>query len=276
MLEVDDISYHVRDKRIVQHVSFTAQPGRLTAIIGPNGAGKSTLLKVLSRQYQPAGGKVIWNGNDLRGYSDQQMALERAVLTQQTFMSITFPVEEVVLMGRYAHFENNPQKKDREAVQAAMEQCGIDHLAKRTYDSLSGGEQQRVQIARAMAQVNTSGRPTFMLLDEPLNNLDIRHQHTCLDLVRNYVSQGNVALVVMHDINLAALYADEVLLMQDGHTVAHGTPAAVLTEQYLSKAYQFPVRVETHPYHPCPAVYFGCPAKQPEEHLQNTQLHILK
>ena len=261
MLQIQHASYSIRGKHIVNDVSFTARSGRFIAIIGPNGAGKSTLLKLISGELHCDSGSVHWLDQPLASFSDAQMARERAVMTQQIFMSVDFPVEEVVLMGRYPHFHNSPTAQDWQAVREAMHQCGIEHLATRSYRSLSGGEQQRTQIARALAQVNTEEKHTFLLLDEPLNNLDIRHQHSCLELSRAYVSGGNTALMVMHDINLAALYADDILLMHNGRLLAFGNATSVLTEENLFQAYQFPVRVEAHPYHTCPVTYFGCPAE---------------
>lgn len=264
MIEVENLSYKIGPKTILDQVGFSARAGKLVAIVGSNGAGKSTLIKLLSGGLKPAAGRAFWNGRNIAHCSEQEMALTRAVLTQNVSMSGDFPVDEVVLMGRYPHFNGNPTKEDWESVKACMRETGVDKMAKRTYFTLSGGEQQRVQIARALAQVHpfSSEKPTFLLLDEPLNNLDIRHQHACLEMCRDYCQKGNMAIMVIHDINLAALYADEILLLNKGKLLAFGPPAEVLTEELLSEAYDFPVRVEGHPYHNCPVVYFGCPARQ--------------
>lgn len=263
MLKVENISFQVKAnkkrKHILQDVSFEASSGEFLAILGANGAGKSTLIKLLSQEMKPTQGNILWKKRFLRKTSPQKMALERAVLTQNIQMSHDFPVNEVVLMGRYPHFKNYPLTKDWEAVETTMQQTDTLAFKGRTYASLSGGEKQRVQLARALAQLYDEQVQTskLLLLDEPLNNLDVRHQHNCLRLSQNFAQQGNVILLVMHDINLAAMYANKILLLHQGQVIGFGNPTEVLTEENLSHCYDFPVKVEHHPYHQCPAVYFG-------------------
>lgn len=259
-LSIHQMSFSVGNKNLLNQVSFDSNQGEFVGIVGANGAGKSTLLKSISKEYQSKG-DAHWFGLSLMNMSEQNAAKIRSVLTQQTFMSIDFMVEEVVLMGRYPHFQSTPTSKDWNIVKDEMSKLGIDHLAKRNYQTLSGGEKQRVQIARAFAQLADASSPTFMLLDEPLNNLDIKYQHQCLSRTIAYTNEGNTALMVIHDINLAALYADKILLLKDGELVEYGTPDKVLSESNLSKAYDFDVRVERHPHHDCPIAYFGCPIK---------------
>ena len=259
MLQVDNISFHIKKKYILQDVSFEATSGEFIAILGANGAGKSTLIKLLSQELKTAEGNILWKEQSLRKIPSQQMALERAVLTQNIHMSNDFPVNEVVLMGRYPHFKNYPESKDWDAVKATMAQTDIEDFKERSYASLSGGEKQRVQLARALAQLHDDQAEAakLLLLDEPLNNLDVRHQHNCLQLSQAFAKQGNVLLLVMHDINLAAMYAQKILLLHQGKVIGFGSPTEVLTEDNLSFCYNFPVKVETHPYHQCPVAYFG-------------------
>lgn len=259
MLKIKNVSYEIKSRKIIQDISVEIGTGKLIAILGANGAGKSTLIKLLSQEYKPTKGNVYWKGKELAKMPIKQMALKRAVLTQNIHMSQDFPVEEVVLMGRYPHFKNYPRKEDLKAVNQAKQQTNIEELAQRSYGSLSGGEKQRVQLARALAQLNDSGQNhnKLLLLDEPLNNLDIRYQHQCLKLAKDFAQQGNTVLLVIHDINLAALYADKILLLNRGQLEMYGTPEEVLTEKCLSKCYQFSVKVATHPYYHCPVVYFG-------------------
>ncbi|HAS46305.1 MAG TPA: heme ABC transporter ATP-binding protein [Microscillaceae bacterium] len=259
MLQVENISFRIKSKHILQGVSFETYPGEFIAVLGANGAGKSTLIKLLSQEHKPFKGRILWKKRALRKTSAQQMASERAVLTQNIHMSHDFPVNEVVLMGRYPHFKNYPQTKDLEAVKATMQQTDTLVFRDRSYASLSGGEKQRVQLARALAQLHEVDHHSskLLLLDEPLNNLDVKHQHNCLRLSQSFAQQGNVLLMVMHDINLAAMYAHKILLLHQGQVVGFGTPTEVLTEDKLSLCYNFPVKVEHHPYHHCPAVYFG-------------------
>ncbi|KAB1062018.1 heme ABC transporter ATP-binding protein [Salibacter halophilus] len=266
MLDVQNISFATPGgKKLLHPTSFKAGLGELIAIIGPNGAGKSTLLKSLSNQLHDASGDVFWNEANLKNLSPQEQALKRAVVAQQVYMTMEFPVREVVLMGRYPHFQKQPSKHDFEAVDWAIRQAEVEHLIDRSYNSLSGGEQQRVQIARAFAQLHEINGPGLLLLDEPLNNLDIKHQHRFLDRVTEFTKQGNTTLLVIHDINLAALYADKVAVLKNGELIAFDTPVRALTEKNLLTAYDFPVRVEHHPYHNAPAVYFGCPATAHEK-----------
>ncbi len=258
MLQVENISFQIKKKYILQDVSFEASSGDFVAILGANGAGKSTLIKLLSQELKTTEGNISWKKQLLRKIPSQQMALERAVLTQNIHMSHDFPVNEVVLMGRYPHFKTHPQSQDWEAVKATMAQTDIEDFKERSYASLSGGEKQRVQLARALAQLHDEqAESKLLLLDEPLNNLDVRHQHNCLQLSQAFVKQGNVLLLVMHDINLAAMYAQKILLLHQGKVMGFGSPAEVLTEENLRLCYHFPVKVETHPHYQCPVVYFG-------------------
>ncbi|WP_299452498.1 heme ABC transporter ATP-binding protein [uncultured Microscilla sp.] len=260
MLQLRQVDYRIKSQDILKNISFDTIKGELIAVVGANGAGKSTLMKLISQEYLPTQGKIAWKGTPFAKATIKQMAYERAILTQNIHMSQDFPVEEVVLMGRYPHFKHRPGKYDWEVVQKVSEQTGIQPLAKRNYASLSGGEKQRVQLARALAQLHQQTGTTIsklLLLDEPLNNLDIRYQHRCLQLTKGFARNGNVVLLVIHDLNLAALYADKILLLNQGQLEAYGTPKEVLTEQCLNKCYQFSVKVATHPYHHCPVVYFG-------------------
>lgn len=259
MLQLQKVNYRIKQKKILSEVSFDAKAGELIALVGANGAGKSTLMKLVSQELSPSEGRVYWKGKMLAKAARKQMAMERAILTQNIHMSQDFPVNEVVLMGRYPHFKHQPNNYDWEVVNKVSAETGINTFAQRSYASLSGGEKQRVQLARAFAQlhqeVETSAK--MLLLDEPLNNLDIRYQHRCLELTRNFAQEGNVVLLVIHDLNLAALYADKILLLNQGRVEAYGIPAKVLTEKYLQKCYQFSVKVAKHPFHQCPVVYFG-------------------
>lgn len=259
MLQLQTVNYHIKQKKILADVSFSANQGELIAVVGANGAGKSTLLKLISQELLPSRGVICWKSKPFAKATLKQMALERAILTQNIHMSQDFPVNEVVLMGRYPHFKHQPSKYDWDVVHQVSEQTGIKAFAQRNYASLSGGEKQRVQLARALAQLhqNEDAKAKLLLLDEPLNNLDIRYQHRCLELTQSFAQKGNVVLLVIHDLNLAALYADKILLLNEGRVEAYGTPVEVLTEESLQKCYQFSVKIATHPFHQCPTVYFG-------------------
>lgn len=262
MLEVRNISYGTAGKEILREISFVARPGKFLGILGPNGAGKSTLLKLLSRELKMQHGHVLFNGIGLNVFSITDMAKARAVMTQNISMSGHFNVHEVVMMGRYPYFKSVPQPADADAVQRALVMAGLQDFEHRTYHSLSGGEQQRVQFARVLAQMDSPQvKPKMLLLDEPLNNLDIKYQHQLLETAVDFSRKGNVVMAVLHDINLSALYADELLLLHRGKLKAMGSPHEVINEKILETCYDFPVRVTEHPYHPSPVVYFVNPAK---------------
>lgn len=275
MLQLHKLNYQIKQKEILSDISFDVNKGELIAVVGANGAGKSTLMKLISQELLPSRGCIYWKGKQFAKVSLKQMAMERAILTQNIHMSQDFPVKEVVLMGRYPYFKHQPTKYDWEIVDKVGNETGISAFAHRSYASLSGGEKQRVQLARAFAQLHQEvGVSTkLLLLDEPLNNLDIRYQHRCLELTRNFAQEGNIVLLVIHDLNLAALYADKILLLNQGQVEAYGAPAEVLTEKYLQKCYQFSVKVAKHPFYQCPVVYFGkfdTPFYAPSIHQQAT------
>ncbi len=259
MLRVKDISFKIDKKWLLKDASLMAEPGEIWAVLGANGAGKSTLLKLIGGSLKPTDGEVTWKGKPLSEYKISKLALERAVLTQKLHLSQEFSAAEVVMLGRYPHFSNQPSPTDFWAVDNAMKQTDSEQFAPRIYQSLSGGEQQRVQFSRTLAQLDSAldtGEPKLLLLDEPLNNLDIKYQHQCLILARKFARHGHCVLVVMHDINLASFYSDKILLMRAGQVLAQGSPRDVLTEEILSKAYNFPVHVQEHPVAQCPMAFF--------------------
>lgn len=259
MITAENISYHIGRKEILQHISVTVKPGELLAIMGTNGAGKSTLLRTLSGELKPTTGNVLIGGKNMAHWHPRELARVKAVLPQHTSLTLPFQVQEVVMMGRYPHFNSREQETDREIVALAMQKTGTDHLAQRVYTELSGGEQQRVHLARVFAQIGqpTSAAPHYLLLDEPVNSLDVRYQHHTLQLARDYARAGNCVVVVLHDLNLAALYADKVLLLKKGKITALETPAQIMTDDIITDTFGYPACVEKHPHLDCPVVYFG-------------------
>lgn len=266
MLSVKNISFTVESKKLLKDISFQVSNGEFVAILGPNGAGKSTLLKHLSGQTPLQQGEVIWENQHIHQRKSIELAKKRAVLTQHTQVAFDFSVESVVLMGRYPHFDSIPGKTDIEAVRYSLEMTEMSSYTDRNIQTLSGGEQQRTQISRVLAQVfekeDAILGSKLLLLDEPLNNLDIRHQHNILQLSAEYSHKGNIVLAVLHDINLAAMYASKILLMKKGEVLAYGEPEEVLTEELLSECYDFPAKVSVHPFHSIPQVHFGCPVNR--------------
>ena len=268
MLEATHISYQTGRKCLLKNVSLTVEPGELVAVVGANGAGKSTLLKLLSRELTPSQGHVSLNGIPLKQYSAVDLARRRAVLAQQNPLAFNFRVHELVMMGRYPHFSGQPTADDVAIVDYVHELTGISHLTDRAVPTLSGGEQQRVHLAKVLAQLMTARRPSdpseesprYLMLDEPTAGLDMYYQYSLLDMARELTRQRYGVVVILHDLNLVMHYADRVLLLKDGHSVAFGNPAAVLTPDAVLSAFQLPVSVIHQPGYAHP---FLVPAHQP-------------
>lgn len=253
MLEATRLRYRVGSEDLLRNVSLQARPGEVLAIVGANGAGKSTLLKLLSGELKPAEGEVTLAGKRLSAYRPNELARRRAVLSQHVQVSLPFACEELVMMGRYPHFDGAPQTRDYDAVQRAFAHVGIQEFARRSYLTLSGGEQQRVQLARVLAQVaDVPGACLF--LDEPTNNLDLLHQHGTLRLARDLARRGYTVVAILHDLNLAAQYADQVLMLRRGEVIAAGTPAEVLTPAHIRRGFGIEVRCLIHSELACPLV----------------------
>lgn len=222
---------------VVDAVDARLSPGRITAILGPNGAGKSSLLGLLAGEFRPQSGSVSLDGVCLSRWNARDLACRRAVVPQSAQLAFPFTVEEVVRMG----FALKPPPPDRRAaiVAQAMEAADIGHLAQRSMPTLSGGERQRTHFARALAQLaaNAGPRPACLLLDEPTASLDPAHQHGLLAAVRTWVrDHGGMAAIVLHDLALAAHYADDMLLLDHGRVAALGAmqslDAPVLEQVY--------------------------------------------
>jgi len=242
-LAVHDVHLQRGNRRVLRAVSLRAQPGRLLALVGPNGAGKSSLLGMLAGLLAPTQGRVTLDGHSLAQWSPAALARRRAMLSQQVQLGFGFRVDEVVNLGRSPHGVRRDDADDRRIVDAALRAAHAWHLRERGYLELSGGEQQRVQLARVLAQVWESGDgPSWLLLDEPEAGLDIAHQHFVLRRARLLACQGYGVVVVLHDLNLAVRYADEVALLEHGRLLRHGPPAEALEPRVLSEVYGLPLR----------------------------------
>jgi iron complex transport system ATP-binding protein len=251
VIEGRDIVYAAGGHEILHGVSAAFEAGRLHLIIGPNGAGKSTFVKVLSRLLKPASGQVLYDGADVSRAGEQALAQRRAVLSQAIEIAFPLWVHEVVMMGRYPHFSGRPAARDTAVVAEVMRYCDVEALAGRSYPTLSGGEKQRVNFARVLAQVwqprqpETGGRVLF--LDEPLTFLDIGHQIDLMRKLREFGAAPDLTVVgVVHDLALAARFADQLVLMHDGAVLAAGSPAEVMTPANVRAAFGVePVSVAT-------------------------------
>ncbi|MCZ7598610.1 MAG: ATP-binding cassette domain-containing protein [Gammaproteobacteria bacterium] len=226
-------------------MTLSLEPGELVAVVGPNGAGKSTLLKALAGQIVPDAGEARLDGAALARLPRRALARRRAVLARDARVSFGFAVHDVVMFGRSPFFDGVESDADRRIVRGVIERMGLTSLAARPCNRLSGGEQQRVHIARAVAQASRAGgecaESRFMLLDEPTSSLDIRHQHAVLAFLREQLDTGVGLLLVIHDLNLAALYADRVVIIDDGRIAADGAPATVLRENLPRDCFPGPI-----------------------------------
>lgn len=249
-LEVRDLSWHSAAARIVDEVSLHAESGELVGLIGPNGSGKSSLLRMIYRVLRPLAGTATVDGDDIWHLSARDNARRMAVLAQDNTGDFAFNVDEVVAMGRNPHKRvfDGDNATDRAVVEQALARVGAAHLATRDFASLSGGEKQRVLIARALAQ-----QARMLVLDEPTNHLDVRYQFEIMRLIRGL---GVTTVIALHDLNLAAHYCDRLYLIDGGRIAAAGPPADVLTPECLRAVYHVRAEVSRHPANGKPRIDF--------------------
>ena len=244
ILEADGLTvrYPATTRAALDDVSCRVGANELVAIAGPNGSGKTTLVRALSGLVQPERGTVRIQGRPLAGWRRAELARILGVVPQREEIAFPLRVDEAVMLGRYARLGPlaAPGAADRSAVASALERCDAADLSARSIDALSGGEWQRVRLARALAQ-----EPAVLVLDEPTASLDVRHEMELLELIRRLVDEGLAGLVITHELNLAARYADRILLLSDGQVVAEGAPKDVLVESILSRVFEWPVAVTT-------------------------------
>jgi iron complex transport system ATP-binding protein len=285
MLHVDRISVKAGRSGpiLLREASFNAAPGRFLAVLGPNGSGKSTLLKAIGGELPVRDGSIRWKGVRVQDLDLRSIARERAFLDQHGVVPFAFTAREVVMMGRYPYFSTVPSSADEAAVDRAMAVMHVEGYQDRPMPLLSGGERQRAHIARTIAQLEnlpdrqagSASGPSLWLLDEPLNDLDIAHQHVLLASARAYAERGHCVVAVLHDVNLAAQYAHQFLLLRQGRILAQGSAADVLQASLLGKAYGMPAHVGRHPFLDAPWVHFGAIAPmdaQPNYHYEHTSL----
>lgn len=256
MLVAENISYAIAGARLIRDISLTVNPGEVLAIIGPNGAGKSTFLKLLSGEIRPSAGAISLEGEALQKWSKLDYARKRAVMPQSTVIAFPFTVFEVVLLGRSPHIRGIEDERDQAIALSAMQMTEVKELAMRYYDTLSGGEKQRVQFARALTQIWSDEHiPTrYLFLDEPVAGMDPAHQHAALKIAREFSRREVGVLVVLHDINLAAMYADRIAVFQGGNLYRYGKPDQVLTEPLIKEVFGLDVMLQRHPTWGCRVV----------------------
>jgi iron complex transport system ATP-binding protein len=245
MLRANTLLVRRGSRTVLADIDIELRPGQVLGVLGPNGAGKSTLLAALCDELPANKGTVSLDERALADWPGQERARRLAVLPQSSSLNFAFSVSEVVAMGRLPHCSG--RVRDAEIVAEALVAADALHLAERSYLALSGGERQRVHLARVLAQLWPGAKGQTLLLDEPTSMLDPLHQHTILQAVRDFAGRGAAVLVILHDLNLAARYCDQLLLLHEGRTHACGPPDEVLTAEALQAVYGLQVLIHRHP-----------------------------
>ncbi len=256
MLEARELYYQVGAQQILRKISLVFQPGQFTVILGPNGSGKSSLLKICSGELRHFTGAVYYDQQPLTALKREDMARYRAVMSQQQELSFPLSVEEVVMMGRYPHFDTRHSAHDTAVVEAVIDRWQLQQLRNRNYQTLSGGEKQRVQFARVMAQLYAHPERgcRYLFLDEPLNNLDINFQQEFLQATAALKDERTVIVAVLHDINLALRYADQLVFLKEGRVAAMGKPLDIISTSLIQDVFGVHSTILRHPEHPLPLV----------------------
>lgn len=249
MLKAHNVSVVVNGRRILDAVDFEARPAAITAIIGANGAGKSTLLRVLSGELSASQGSATLNGVDIATLDASALARRRAVVPQAAALAFSFTALDVVLLGASVPGFQLDEAATVDCGRRALLRLGLGDFAEQPYEQLSGGERQRVHVARALVQLeiarSEAGMPKALLMDEPTSSQDLGHQRLVVAEARRFAGEGATVIMVVHDLNLAAIVADQVALMHNGKVIAAGSPRSVFTKTLLSQAFDCGVDVVT-------------------------------
>lgn len=251
MYQAIQLSYQVQHKRILYNADVCISPGTFTAVVGPNGAGKSTLLKTMAHEHGRYQGEVVINGRPASAFRPRELSLVRAVLPQSSAVHFSFTAEQIVLLGRHAHRTTRSQN---ESVMAdVMALTGTAEFAQRNYQTLSGGEKQRVQLARVLAQVwDEALYPRYILLDEPTSSLDIAQQQLIFGLARKACSRNIGVMAIVHDLNQAVQFADHIYFLRSGKIVASGEARTVFTKQNIEETFSCRVNIYKDTVNDCP------------------------
>ncbi len=248
MVELHGVGYRAGGREILHDVSAWLEPGRFHVILGPNGAGKSTLLRIAAGLLRPSAGEVRYDGQPVRALAADALARTRAVLSQHITLPFPLPAEDVVMMGRYPHFGRAPGARDRVIVSEALALVGMTDRRAQSYPTLSGGEQQKIQMARVLAQIWNETRagapqsPRILFLDEPTSSLDVRYQLHLLDIARGLLAHDCTVVAVLHDLNMALHYGDDFLVLEDGRLALQANDPSAVDGALLERVF----RVRAH------------------------------
>ncbi|MEL6194198.1 MAG: ATP-binding cassette domain-containing protein [Bacteroidota bacterium] len=258
MIEVKNIQVFRGNKMIVRDASFSIIPGKICVLIGKNGAGKSTLLDAICGKHKVHSGQILWEKENLSDIRLQDLATYRSVLSQQISLNFTLAVGQIVEMGTYAYGNQLSRKEIKQQVAIALEEVGMSSFIERSFTTLSGGEQKRVLLAKCLTQLlsdpNGNGNK-YLFLDEPTSSLDLNQQHKLIALVKKLISKYQIGVfTVLHDINLAAQFADTLLAMKEGSITHVGTPESILQPDILQDILDIKAIIHKHPVFGCPQV----------------------
>ncbi|MCO5063755.1 MAG: heme ABC transporter ATP-binding protein [Rhizobiaceae bacterium] len=240
MIALDNVSVAIGTRTIVDGIGFEAHPGEVTVIVGPNGSGKTTLMKAMSGEADYRG-SIRLNGQDVSSTPPARQAAMRAVLPQATTLSFPFTVREIVNLGIVSGRSGVEPARHAQLAERALAAVDLRGFAGRLYQELSGGEQQRVQLARVLCQVwepVLDGTPRFLFLDEPVSSLDIKHQLAIMETARAYAEGGGGVVAILHDLNLASMYGDRIVVLSRGRMAASGSPTEVMRDEVIGAAFE--------------------------------------
>ncbi len=246
MINIKGLTYTSKGgKTILKNINYSFAPRKLSAILGANGAGKSTLFKCINHEVKFQEGSIHWQDEDILNIDNRVLSKQKAVLRQQYDVSLPFKAIEIIEMGRYAYFQAYPTQRCKEVIQEVSSIVGVQHLLERNYMTLSGGEQQRVQLARVIAQVWDSPiKERLLLLDEPVSALDIQYQHYLMQLMQQLTQEFQFTVIaIVHDLNLTLQYADHVVLIKKGEIVAADTTKNALTVENIQNVFNIQVAI---------------------------------
>ncbi|MBU0945664.1 MAG: ABC transporter ATP-binding protein [Proteobacteria bacterium] len=254
LFQLSDVSFSYRHTKVLEGIDLQLCSGRFYGLLGANGSGKSTLIELIMGGHKALAGTILYKNKSIESYSRQELATQLALVPQNFAMSFEYQVSDVVLMGRHPHIPrfSSPAKTDREAVADAMQTMDISHLRSRPVCALSGGELQRVVMARALAQ-----ETEVLILDEATSNLDIHHTIAIMQVMRKRVTEkGLTVIAAIHDLNLAAAFCDECLVLKEGQLFAHGPVQQLFTSELLHRAFAVEATVHHHGNHGRPQIQF--------------------